>query len=327
MSEVQYVPVQEKDNGIRLDRWFSRYYPALKNGQLQRLLRGKNIRVNGAKATADQRLETNDILRVPPMDISPKKDLPRDLSKADIEFMRALVIHKDNDVIVLNKPSGLAVQGGSKTERHIDGMLDALRFEKDEKPKLVHRLDKDTSGVLVIARSTEVAAKLTKAFASRTAQKIYWAVVAGKPKLLSGKIDAPLAKLPNVKGGEQMKIDFEHGQRAQTLYRVIDSLARKASWLEMAPLTGRTHQLRVHCTALDTPIVGDVKYGGERAVSLGLQDEKKMHLHARAIRLPHPKKGMLEVVADLPPHMRASFDFLGFDEKASVDSFTYFEKD
>ncbi len=327
MSEVQQVPVQEKDDGVRLDRWFSRYYPALKNGQLQRLLRGKNIRVNQAKATADQRLKAGDILRIPPLNVSEKKDLPRDLSKADIEFMRSLVIHKDSDVIVLNKPCGLAVQGGSKTERHVDGMLDALRFEKDEKPKLVHRLDKDTSGVLVIARSANAAAKLTKAFSSRTAQKIYWAVVAGKPKLLSGKIDAPLSKLPNVKGGEQMKVDFDNGQRAQTLYRVIDALARKASWLEMAPLTGRTHQLRVHCAALETPIVGDVKYGGEQAVSLGLQDERKMHLHARAIRIPHPKKGVLEVVAPLPPHMRASFEFLGFDEKESVDAFKYFEKD
>ncbi len=327
MSEVKLVTVAKQDDAIRLDRWFARHYPALKNGQLQRLIRGKNIRVNQAKTSGDYRLKEGDIIRIPPLSIGEKNNLPRDLSKADIEFMQSLVIYKDDNVIVLNKPAGIAVQGGSKTERHIDGMLDALRFGKDEKPHLVHRLDKDTSGVLVIGRTANDAAKLAECFKSRKAQKIYWAVVAGKPKLLSGKIDAPLSKLGNVRGGEQMKVDFDNGQRAQTLYRVIDSLSRKASWIEMAPLTGRTHQLRVHCVTLNTPIVGDIKYGGERAVSLGLENEKKMHLHARAIKMPHPVKGMLLITADLPKHIKETFDFLGFDETDSVNSFDYFKKD
>lgn len=325
---VQLIIVKPEDEGIRLDRWFARHYPNLKNGQLQRLLRAKNIKVNRQKATTAQRLSVGDEIRVPPLDVSEKSNLPRNLSHADIAFMQSLVLYRDDDVIVINKPAGIAVQGGSKTERHIDGMLDALRFDKDEKPRLVHRLDKDTSGVLVLGRTVHAAAKLTETFKTRSAQKIYWAVVVGKPKLLSGKIDAPLSKLSGAGGGEQMKIDFDNGQKAQTLYRVLDSLGRKASWLEMSPLTGRTHQLRAHAAqALNTPIVGDGKYGSERAYSLGLIHDKKMHLHARAIRLPHPKKGYIEVFAPLPAHMADSFAFLGFDENASIRPFDYFTKE
>ena len=319
---VQFVTVLPQDDAIRLDRWFARHYPDLKNGQLQRLLRGKNIRVNGQKATTSQRLKVGDELRIPPLTVSEKSNLPRDLSKADTELMKSLVIYKDEDVIVLNKPAGLAVQGGSKTERHIDGMLDALRFDKNEKPHLVHRLDKDTSGVLVLGRTAGAAAKLAAAFKSRQAHKVYWAVVVGKPKLNAGKIDAPLIKMSGAKGGEQMKIDYDNGQRAQTVYRVVDSLGRKASWLEMSPLTGRTHQLRVHAAeALNTPIIGDGKYGGERSYAVGIAQNKKLHLHARAIRLPHPVRGTLEVVADLPPHMLDTFAFLGFNAKDAGRSF------
>ena len=321
---VKMITVDEKDDNIRVDRWFARHYPELKNGQLQRLIRGKNIRVNGAKTSADTRLHTGDILRVPPMDVSEKSNLPRRLSKADIEFMQSLVIHKDDDVIVLNKPSGIAVQGGSGQARHIDGMLDALRFEKDEKPRLVHRLDKDTSGILLLGRSANAAAKLAEAFASREAKKVYWALVYGKPKLLSGKIDAPLAKMSGEKGGEQMRVDFENGQKAQTLYHVVDSLAKKVSWLEMMPLSGRTHQLRVHCLTLNTPIVGDGKYMDKTRENMGLQDENKLHLHARAIKIPHPRKGTLEIFAKIPQHIKNSFEFLGFDEKNTENPFDYF---
>ena len=331
VSKVQFIKVQKEDDGIRLDRWFSRHYPQIKNGQIQKLVRSKNIKVNGQKTSTDYRLSIGDEIRIPPIqeNLEVDKSQPRNLSKADVDFMKSLVIYKDEDVIVLNKPAGLAVQGGTKTSRHVDGLLDALRFEKNEKPHLVHRLDKDTSGVLILGRTANAAASLAKAFKDRKAQKIYWAVVVGKPKLLSGKIDAPLAKVGNGQGKEQMKIDFDAGQRAQTLYRVIDALARKASWLEMAPLTGRTHQLRVHCMALNTPIAGDIKYGSERAVSLGLPYGNKMHLHARGLKIshPNPKKGMLQVVADLPVHMKDTFDFLGFDESQSVNPFDYFKKD
>ena len=321
---VKMITVDEKDDNIRVDRWFARHYPELKNGQLQRLIRGKNIRVNGAKTSADTRLHAGDILRVPPMEVSEKSNLPRRLSKADIEFMQSLVIHKDDDVIVLNKPSGIAVQGGSGQARHIDGMLDALRFEKEEKPRLVHRLDKDTSGILLLGRSANAAAKLAEAFASREAKKVYWALVYGKPKLLSGKIDAPLAKMSGEKGGEQMRVDFENGQKAQTLYHVIDSLAKKVSWLEMMPLSGRTHQLRVHCLTLNTPIVGDGKYMDKTRENMGLKDEHRLHLHARAIKIPHPRKGTLEIFAKIPQHIKDSFEFLGFDEKTAENPFDYF---
>lgn len=322
---VQFITVKPQDNDIRLDRWFARHFPELKNGQLQRLLRGKNIRVNGKKATSAQHLAAGDEIRVPPLMVSEKSDLPRDISKADSEFMQSLVIYRDDDVIVLNKPAGIAVQGGSKTTRHIDGLLDALRFGLDEKPHLVHRLDKDTSGVLVLGRSANAAAALTKAFKTREAHKIYWAVVVGKPKLLTGRIDAPLSKLSGALGGEQMKIDYDTGDRAITLYRVIDSLGRKASWLEMSPLTGRTHQLRVHAAeALNTPIIGDGKYGGDRSYAVGIENNRKLHLHARAIRIPHPVKGILEVSAPLPQHMRETFAFLGFNEKEAAHSFDFF---
>ena len=330
MSKVQFVTVKKEDEGVRLDRWFQRHYPALKNGQLQRLIRAKNIKVNNLKTTADFRLSIGDEIRIPPLDFErdADKSLPKKLSKADVDFMKSLVIFKDDDVIVLNKPAGISVQGGTKTSRHIDGLLDALRFEKDEKPHLVHRLDKDTSGVLILGRTANAAASLAKAFKSRTAKKVYWAVVVGKPKLISGKIDAPLAKNTNPEGREQMRVDYDNGQRAQTLYRVVDSLARKASWIEYFPLTGRTHQLRVHSQVLNTPIAGDIKYGGERAVSLGLEHGEKMHLHARAIKIehPNPKKGELEVVAGLPSHMKETFDFLGFDEESSINPFEYFKK-
>lgn len=325
---VQFVKVKAQDDDIRLDRWFARHYPTLKNGQLQRLLRAKNIKVNNQKATASQHLFVGDEIRIPPLTVSEKSNLPRDLSKADVQFMKSLVLYKDKDVIVLNKPAGIAVQGGSKTERHIDGLLDALRFELDEKPHLVHRLDKDTSGILVIGRTANAAAKLSASFKSREAKKIYWAVVVGKPKLTSGKVDAPLIKKSGAKGGEQMAIDFDNGDKALTLYRVVDSLARKASWLEMSPLTGRTHQLRVHAAeALNSPIIGDSKYGGERSFAVGIEKNKKLHLHARAIRIPHPEKGMIEVIAPLPKHMLDTFEFLGFNEKDISRPFDFFTEE
>ena len=328
MTGVQTIIVSKEEADIRLDRWFARHYPDLKNGMLQRLIRSKNIRVNHLKTSADYRLKENDAIRVPPMEIESKKNEPMRLSKADEAFMKSLVIYKDNDIIALNKPAGLAVQGGSKTVRHIDGLLDALRFEKNEKPHLVHRLDKETSGVLLLGRTATAAAKLSEIFKSRKAQKIYWAVVSGKPKLLSGKIDAPLMKAGNKQGGEQVKIDFENGRPAQTLYRVVDSLGKKASWLELSPLTGRTHQLRVHCaSALNTPIIGDEKYGVSNQSSLGLKNENVMHLHARAIRIMLPRKETLMLTADLPMHMKETFDFLGFDERACADSFIYFKKE
>lgn len=331
MTQVQLMTVLPKDDNVRLDRWFGRYYPALKNGPLQKMLRGKNIRVNGVKALANQRLKAGDLVRIPPMPSSVPDSKTAVISKTDAAFIQSLVIYKDKDVIILNKPAGLAVQGGSKTTRHIDGMLEALRFEADEKPRLVHRLDKDTSGVLVLARSAKAATALTRAFAARKAHKVYWAVVRGRPTLEVGKIEAPLAKLPGAHGTEMVRVDYDCGASATTFYRTIEALGKQAAWIALYPKTGRTHQLRVHCRLMNTPILGDVKYGFENADAalFGGQASLKMHLHARGIRLAHPdkSKGILEIYAPLPEHMKKTFEFCGFNEKEDAHPFDYLEQE
>ena len=278
MSEVKFVKVEEKDSDARLDRWFKRYYPALSHGMLEKMLREKNIRVNGARSKADLRLQTGDEIRVPPMPKQEEKN-QKELSKADIEFIQSLVIYKDKDIIVLNKPAGLAVQGGTKTLRHVDGLLDGLKFGQS-RPRLVHRLDKETSGVLALARNVKMAAYLAKAFETKEARKIYWAVVHGCPKKMKGEIEAPLLKKSGKNGGELVQVD-ENGQYAKSLYEVVDTTG-DFSLLRLMPLTGRTHQLRVHCAYIGCPIVGDEKYGGHFVNGL----EKKMFLHAKALQIP-----------------------------------------
>ena len=320
MTSVEFAVVNEKDDDIRLDRWFQRHYPDLKHGMLERLIKNKNIKLNKAKTTAGNHVHTGDEIRIPPLDTPKRDETPLRISKKDIQMMQSLVIYKDNEMIILNKPAGLAVQGGSKTTRHIDGLLDALRFEKDEKPHLVHRLDKETSGVLVLARSANIAAKLTEAFKTRAVHKVYWAVVAGEPQLLSGKIDAPLTKTQ-----DKVIVDFEHGDKAISVYEVIDSAGKQASWLALSPLTGRTHQLRVHLTeVLKTPILGDDKYGKKSLSNMG----KGLHLHARAIEIRNPKSGkVVQVIADLPAHMKETFRLLGFDEKEQPKPFEFLKKE
>jgi len=224
-------------------------------------------------------------------------------------------LHRDDAVIVLNKPPGLAVQGGSGTERHLDGLLDALRFGSDERPRLVHRLDKETSGVLVLARAVTAAAFLTRAFREKTTRKIYWAIVVGVPKLRQGRIDLALTKLPG-REGERVRADVEDGKRAITYYRVVDDVGGKVSWLALLPVTGRTHQLRAHCAAIGTPILGDAKYGAAMAHLAGVPGGKRVHLHARSLSIPHPLGGTLQITAPLPRHMRQSWEFFGFAEDA-----------
>ena len=319
MGPVEIVTVQEKDNDIRLDRWFSRHYPELKHGMLERLIKNKNIRVNKARAVAGQHVLTGDEIRIPPLDVSAKEDTPVRLKKSDIELMKDMVLYKDDAMIVLNKPAGLAVQGGSKTTRHIDGMLDALRFEKGEKPHLVHRLDKETSGALVIARTANAAAKLTADFKGRDIHKVYWAVVKGSPKPSAGKIDAAL-----VKKTDKVVVDMDNGDRAISVYNTVESLGKTASWLEVSPLTGRTHQLRVHLAdVLHTPIIGDDKYG--RAVLTGVS--KGLHLHARAIEITSPAtQKKVTIIAPLPRHMKETFDFFGFNEKENSHPFDFLKR-
>ena len=307
------VTVASEDGLVRLDRWFKRHYPTLAHGHLEKLLRIGKIRVDGKRARSGDRVVPGQAIRLPPLDVMAE---PAPLSSKQISFSDEAMLHdavllRDDAVIVLNKPSGLAVQGGSSTERHLDGLLDALRFGSPERPRLVHRLDKDTSGVLVLARTRTAAAVLTRAFREKTTRKIYWATVLGLPKLPQGRIDLPLAKLP-VYAGERVRPNAEGGKRAVTYYQVVDSVGGKASWLALLPVTGRTHQLRAHCAALGTPILGDAKYGASAAPLVGVPGARRLHLHARSLSIPHPLGGTLEATAPLPPHMRRTWEFFGF---------------
>jgi 23S rRNA pseudouridine955/2504/2580 synthase len=326
--ETRRVTADEAE--LRLDRWFKRHFPAIGHGLLEKWLRTGQVRVDGRRAKSNQRLEAGQELRIPPLPAGPApkpEARPVAVDDATARMLRDAVLYKDAEVIAINKPPGLAVQGGTgMADRHLDAWLDALRFDAPERPRLVHRLDKDTSGVLLLGRTAAAAAKLAAAFKSRAAHKLYWALVAGVPKLRMGRIDAPLAKLPG-RAGEKVAVDEDEGKRAVTWYRVVDNALKKAAWLEMEPRTGRTHQLRAHCLLLGTPILGDGKYGGKDAFIEGTGVSRKLHLHSRAVRVPHPKGGTLEVVAPLPAHMAASFAFFGFDLHDAGKPFEAFAED
>jgi len=313
MSGVQLIAVASEDAELRLDRWFRRRFPDLSHARLEKLLRTGQVRIDGRRARAGDRIAAGQTVRVPPLGApapTAAERRPPPVPPREAEALRAAILYRDDDVIALDKPAGLAVQGGTGTTRHLDGLLDALRFEAAERPRLVHRLDKDTSGVLLLARSAEVAARLAAAFRSKTARKIYWAAVAGVPRPARGRIDLPVAKLPGP-AGERMVAD-ESGSAAVTYYAVVEAAGGKAAFLALMPVTGRTHQLRVHCAAIGTPILGDGKYGGAAAHLAGAPAGRALHLHARALALPHPRGGMLNVEAPLPSHMRATWRFFGF---------------
>lgn len=322
---VRQFTIAEDDDGVRLDRWFKRNLPQVGFATISRWARTGQIRVDGKRAKPEDRLAAGQVLRVPPggedAQRKPAAEPRRTLSPEQIAEARAMVIRETPAAIVLNKPPGLATQGGSKTTKHVDGLLDAfVTDERTPRPRLVHRLDKDTSGVLLIARTPGAAASFSKRFASRSARKVYWALVVGVPELAEGIIDAPLAKQPGT-GGEKMHIDEENGAAAKTRYRVVDRAGQRAAWVELEPLTGRTHQLRVHMAAIGHPIVGDGKYGGQDAFLTGAVS-RKMHLHARRLIITEPKAGgkedggsggKLDVTAELPQHFAMSMDVLGFD--------------
>jgi 23S rRNA pseudouridine955/2504/2580 synthase len=330
MSEVSQIGVTEEEDGVRLDRWFKRRYPMLTHGRLEKLLRTGQVRVDGARVKANARLGAGQVVRIPPLGEETAKPAPkpeRAVSAADAEEIRACVIHKDKSVLVLNKPAVLAVQGGTKTERHLDGMLDALTFEAKERPRLVHRLDRDTSGVLVLARTAKAAAALAKAFKQKDARKIYWALVVGVPIPRQGTINLALTK----QGGPRAERVFaakkgEEGARdAATHFSTVATAAHKLAWVAFMPLTGRTHQIRVHASAIETPIVGDGKYGGVNAHPGG-EIPRKLHLHARSLDIAHPDGGRLFLEAELPPHMKTSWKLLGFDERDAKDAFAGLEE-
>jgi 23S rRNA pseudouridine955/2504/2580 synthase len=319
MSDVQLVEVSSNESGMRLDRWFKTHYPALTHGVLQKLLRKGQVRLDGGRVKANTRLEAGQKVRVPPMrmaETSAKRPIPSPrLSAADERFIQSLVIYKDNRILAINKPAGLAVQGGTKTSRHIDGLLDGLRFEANQRPRLVHRLDKDTSGVLLLARDRPSASALGDALKTHEVRKTYWALVNGVPSPQRGEIDLPLVK----KGGaqsERMCVAEEYdtgAKHAVTRYAVLEPAGSKLCWAALWPLTGRTHQLRVHMAAIGHPIVADGKYGGSEAHPGG-EIEAKLYLHARKIEIANPwGKGALKITAELPDHMRKTWELLGFD--------------
>jgi 23S rRNA pseudouridine955/2504/2580 synthase len=318
MSDVRQFTVKPDDDGIRLDRWFKRHLPDTSFNLVSRWARTGQLRVDGARAKPGDHVSEGQVIRVPPAE-APKPDKPGrprvkriDLSAEQIDFARSLVIYQDDAAFVLNKPPGLATQGGTKTTEHVDQLLDALQYEMEGRPKLVHRLDKDTSGALLVARTARAAAAFSKNFSSRTARKVYWALVVGVPSIEDGMIELPIGKQPGT-GGEKMQVDEEEGQAARSRYRVIERAGNRAAWVELQPFTGRTHQLRVHMAAIGHPIVGDGKYGGPEAFLTG-GISRKMHLHARRIRVDHPDGDKIDVRASLPGHFTESLATLGFEE-------------
>jgi len=313
-DQVRQFTVAPDDDGIRLDRWFKRNLADASFNQVSRWARTGQLRVDGKRAAPGDRIEAGQTIRVPPAEApaDPKPRVERETLSADeAAFVGEMVIHRDAQAFVLNKPPGLATQGGTKTVTHIDGLLGGLADEAGARPKLVHRLDKDTSGVLLLARSARAAAFFSKAFSGRTARKVYWALVVGVPEIRDGVIDLPLAKQPG-SGGEKMHVDEAEGLAARTRYRVIERAGNRTAWIELQPHTGRTHQLRVHMAAIGHPIVGDGKYGGQDAFLTG-SVSRKLHLHARRLRIDHPDGGKIDVTAELPGHLAESLANLGFD--------------
>jgi 23S rRNA pseudouridine955/2504/2580 synthase len=329
-ERVETIEVAGREAGMRLDRWFRVHFPEITHSYLQKLLRSGQVRVDAKRVEANTRLETGNKVRVPKAARAPREGsagakiagTPA-ASKADRELIESMILYEDDDVLVLNKPFGLAVQGGSGTPRHIDGMLAGMVDRFGDRPRLVHRLDRDTTGVLLVAKHREAAAKLGRVFQTRSAAKTYWALVKGVPKPQQGKVEAALVKASGPDGDRVRKArpgEQKEAMHATTHYSVVDRVAHKAAWVSLKPVTGRQHQLRAHMELIGNPIVGDNKYDGTDALAdSGI--EPKLHLHARRLVIPHPaRKTKIDVSAPLPAHMLATWNLLGLDPRR-------FEKD
>ena len=321
MNEVKRHTVTPEEAGMRLDRWFKLHFPQVTFAYLNKLTRTGQVRVAGARAKTNTRLAAEQDIRVPPLAFDTR---PADTPKADVKpltpterrLFDQMVLHEDRDLFVLNKPSGLAVQGGSKTHHHLDGLLMGLGVELGERPLLVHRIDRDTSGIIVIAKRRSVAAALGKLFATRAVKKTYWAVVQGVPHPAQGRIEVALIKAKGPEGDRMRASEAgeeDDEQHAVTHYSVIGKASGIASWVSLKPVTGRQHQLRAHMAHIGTPIFGDEKYGGLDNMPDGMP--RKLHLHARRIVFPHPRDGNIDLSAPLPEHMLTSFELFGFDAK------------
>ena len=324
MAGVEQIKVADGETGMRLDRWFKSHFPGLSFGHLQKLLRSGQVRIDGGRAKSDTRIEPGQMIRVPPLGVDKKGEGPvttRTMrGQGDAEVLSQMLIYEDPKVYVFDKPAGLAVQGGSGITRHLDDMLEAWRNAKGEKPRLVHRLDRDTAGVLLVARTRSAAAFLGEAFKKRETRKIYWAIVAGVPRPADGRISTFLAREEEWERMRVAKHGEEGADHAVTLYALADQAGQKASFLVMRPITGRTHQLRAHAAHIGHPILGDPKYFDIENWELpgGLQN--RLHLLARRIVIPHPDGGTLDVTAPLPPHMQQSWAVLGFEERTGDEA-------
>jgi len=327
MPELRTIDAD--DDGIRIDRWFKRHYPQVTHVLLQKLLRKGEVRLDGKRADAGTRVAVGQSVRLPPQVIhakderpeKPKPDAKHPLASKDMGSLADRILYMDKQVIVLDKPAGLATQGGSGLTRHVDGMLDSLQYEKPTRPKLVHRLDRDTSGVLMVARTAQAASGLSASLALRDTSKVYWALVRGVPKQKHGVVKAALAKEGTRGKDERMTVsDEDDAKFALTEYVVMGTAGSEFAWVAARPITGRTHQIRVHLASLGTPIVGDFKYGGTDSRGRG-DIADKLHLHARSIDIGRPDGGRLQVTAPLSPHMVKSWKLLGFDPDDRRDPF------
>jgi len=321
-SAVETHNVSAAEDGMRLDRWFKTHYATLPHSRLEKLLRTGQVRVDGGRAKASTRLAAGQTIRVPPLpDVAPPPGPKHKLSKADRDFLASITLYEDDDLLVLNKPSGIAVQGGTKTPHHIDRLLEGLGDGPETRPRLVHRLDRDTSGVLIVAKRRSVAAKLGRAFQTRSVRKIYWALVNGVPKPHQGKVEAALVKAAGPDGDRVRKAragEQDIAQSAVTHYAVVDRAGQTVSFVSLKPVTGRQHQLRAHMAILGHPILGDDKYRSGAELPPGIPN--KLHLHARRISFAHPSgEGVVDVTAPLPEHMAQSFALFGFAEAARAD--------
>ena len=321
MSSVYHIEVSDDEDNQRLDRFLQKHLKGTPFGLLQKLMRSGQIRVDSKRVKASTRLVAGQSVRIPPMDPAKRDQHQKKISARDAEFIKSLVIYDDGYLIALNKPAGLATQGGTGITRHIDGMLEVLSNEEGVKPRLVHRLDKDTSGVLLLARSSQMARDMGKIFQGRDVKKIYWALCVPAPEINNGEIKAPIRKA-GAPGQEKMIVDPEEGQRASTLFDVVERAHKQVAFVAFWPRTGRTHQIRVHAAHMGTPILCDGKYGGKNAFIEGLDVKERVHLHARSIRFTHPKtKKLVEIDAPLADDIKKSWKALGFDPNSDYIPF------